>query len=183
MESYCYSADLVSRYSDLWIEHLGHLRHRANVRMLEIGSYEGRSANWFLENILTGQGSSIVCVDQFVEPCGERFDRNIRASGNAGRVTKLSGKSQSVLPTLPSDSFDAIYIDGGHSEQEVLEDARESWRLARGGAVLIFDDYLWGMELPVEDRPLRAIARFLVAQAGGYLMKSYGYQVIIERRG
>jgi hypothetical protein len=36
-----------------------------------------------------------------------------------------------------------ICIDGGHSTVDVLEDAILSFRLARPGAIIAFDDYLW----------------------------------------
>lgn len=158
-----------------------HLMKRPDVRMLEIGSYEGKSAIWFLENILTGPGAGITCVDGFWPPYGEVFDRNIALSGHAGRVQKLAGRTDEVLPRIDA-TFDAIYIDAGHREQEVWEDAQHAWRLAKPGATVIFDDYLWQPHLPLEERPQRAIDRFLSERGGELTLLYRGYQVIVRKR-
>jgi predicted O-methyltransferase YrrM len=147
--------------------------------MLEIGSFEGRSAVWFLQNILTGAGSTLSCVDRFRPPYGERFDRNVAASGCSSRVIKLTGDSAAVLPSMASASFDAVYVDGGHREQEVWGDALQAWRVARPGAVIIFDDYGWRPDLPPEQRPKRAIDRFLLRHAGAYQILQCAYQVAL----
>jgi predicted O-methyltransferase YrrM len=149
--------------------------------MLEVGSFEGRSAIWFLENVLTGPGSSLACVDRFRDPYSRKFDQNLLASGRSSQVVKLAGNSATVLPGLPDASFDAIYIDGGHREREVWEDALHAWRLAKPGAVIIFDDYQWQPDLPLEDRPKRAIDRFLLRHAGAYRILHCGYQVALQK--
>ena len=72
--------------------------------MIEIGSLEGRSAIWLLDNIPTGPGCSITCVDGFWPPYGGIFNSNIVASGRSHQVIKLTGKSEEVLPTLDDAS-------------------------------------------------------------------------------
>jgi predicted O-methyltransferase YrrM len=179
--TYSFNFDYVSHFTRLWAEYLKHLRGRAGVRMLEIGALEGRSAIWFLENILTGPGSTITCIDVFWGPHGEAFDRNMVICGKKDQLIKLTGRSQEILPTLAPANFDAIYIDGGHHEHEVWEDASESWRLARPGAVIVLDDYLWELQRPPEERPMRAIDRFLAEHRGDYELKYKGYQVIVQK--
>ncbi len=100
-------------------------------------------------------------MDGFWPSYSEKFDANLRASGRSAQVTKIVGLSESVLGTFPDGVFDVIYIDGGHREKEVYDDALQAWRLAKPGATLIFDDYAWRPELPMEERPTRAIDRFL----------------------
>ncbi len=126
MPDYEFSADYVTYVASAWEQHLTPLRGRNGIRMLEIGSFEGRSALWFLENLLTHPQSALVCVDKFAKDYSNVFDRNIAASGLAQKVTKLKGKSEDVLPTLADASFDAIYIDGDHRAEAVWRDARES---------------------------------------------------------
>lgn len=181
MPLYSFSTDYVSEFAPNWARHLEHVQGTAGIRMLEVGSFEGRSAIWFLENILTGPGSNITCVDGFWTPYGEVFDRNIAASGKADRVIKKKGRSTDILPGLDNGSFDVIYIDAGHTEQEVWDDAVQCWRLSKAGSVIIFDDYEWGPELPMEQRPKRAITRFLLQHAGQFQVLHTGYQLIVKR--
>ena len=42
---YEFTWDWVSQDSSVWLEHLGNLKGKPNLRALEVGSYEGRSAS------------------------------------------------------------------------------------------------------------------------------------------
>jgi len=48
-----------------WNKVLGNLRNKP-VKFLEIGSFEGRSAVWALENILTHKQSELYCIDHWL---------------------------------------------------------------------------------------------------------------------
>jgi hypothetical protein len=112
---YAFTKNWTDRKKDDWIKHLGHLKGKPDLKILEVGTYEGRSAIWFLENLLTHPTSDITCVDVFVkEGVEERFDHNIALSGHAERVIKLKGYSQLVLRSLEPNSFDVVYIDACH---------------------------------------------------------------------
>jgi len=183
MAKYAFSTDWVTGFAGNWRTFLRPLIGRPNVEMLEIGSYEGRSTIWFLDTILTGEGSRITCVDGFWQPYGSVFDRNIAASGLGSRVRKLPGLSQVVLPGLPASSFDAIYIDGCHTEEAVYSDANESFRLAKPGGILIFDDYLESLDKPITERAQRAIDRFLMEHRADCRLLYKQYQVIARKLG
>lgn len=75
---YSYTADYVTIHIQNWLVWLAEWIGKPEVHFLEIGSYEGRSAVWFLQNILTHPTSTLDCVDLFtgkgLEP---RFDHNI----------------------------------------------------------------------------------------------------------
>src|SRR4030095_182097 len=96
--TYNFTSDWVTDKTALWSDILKDYRGRPEVRMLEVGSYQGRSALWFLENILTGSHATLTCIDDFrvlgTEP---RFDHNLRLSGKAHQVNKLKGKSVEIL--------------------------------------------------------------------------------------
>ena len=127
----------------VWEKALSAFRRKAGINYLEVGVFEGRSALWTLENILTAPTASLTCIDLFNGPYRDRFFANVERSGESGKVTALTGYSQLALRKLPLNYYDIIYIDGSHSKDDVLEDAVLSWRLLKEGGVMIFDDYRW----------------------------------------
>lgn len=119
------------------------------VNVLEIGSFEGRSAVWLLENILTHSESTLTCVDPFLtltephvhDPLLEaRFLSNI--SSWRERCKIYVGYSVKVLRTIPLvPTYDFIYIDGSHMAKDVLQDAVLAFPLLNPGGIMIFDDF------------------------------------------
>jgi predicted O-methyltransferase YrrM len=146
---YRFSYDWVTPHTKEWEQDLQEFKGRPNVHALEIGCFEGQSACWFLDNILTDATSRLICVDPFAVPMASillryfeaRFDRNIAASGASDRVTKLIGPSQVVVRTLQHSQFDFIYVDGSHKIGDVLQDAVLAWTVLRPGGIVMFDDY------------------------------------------
>lgn len=144
-----FTSDWVTANTRTWLTHVAPLLGSRAVKWLEIGSYEGRSALWTLENLLPAE-STITCVDHFDADYECRFDANV--TDNA-RIVKAKGRSRDVLATL-EPGFVGAYVDGSHEEADVLDDARAARRLLIPGGVLVFDDY--GMP-----GPHAAIDRFL----------------------
>ncbi|MGD0000494.1 MAG: class I SAM-dependent methyltransferase [Bryobacteraceae bacterium] len=180
---YSFTADYLSPHVGEWTELLAVYQGRPDVRMLEIGSFEGRSTLWFLANILTHPTAGIVCVDVFAPASRElRFDHNLRIAAVVDKVKKLKGRSEDLLAQLPRDSFDIIYVDGSHQAVNVLYDAVSAWFLLKAGGVLIFDDYQWEVDKPPSERPQPAIDLFLTAFEGRYELLSKAYQVILRKR-
>jgi len=166
-----------------WRQDFAKFAGRPGIRMLEIGSYEGRSAVWFLENILTHPDSRLVCIDPFFDPRREmRFDHNIRLCRAEARLDKRRERSEAVLPQLERASFDLIYVDGSHDAPLVLLDAMLSWELLKPGGILAFDDYEWEPRRPPQSRPKLAIDLFLASHAGKYNLLRQAYQVVIEKQ-
>jgi predicted O-methyltransferase YrrM len=168
------------------------------VAFLEVGSFEGRSACWLLQNILTHESSRMTCIDLFAQERSQgaydttgldssmmstedRFDYNIRQAGAFDRVEKLKGHSHEVLRSLPRASYDFIYIDGSHVGKDVLEDAVVAWPLLKAGGVLTFDDYLWRDEPDPLRCPQIGIDAFLRVYEGHYRVLHKGYQVTLEK--
>src|SRR5437868_2701075 len=54
----------------IWEKCLGSMSGKADLRFLEVGSFEGRSACWLLQNILTHDSARLTCVDIGLESYG-----------------------------------------------------------------------------------------------------------------
>ena len=118
---------------------------------LEIGSFEGMSTIWMLENILTEERSQIFCIDAWAEWTGDAFVRfvsNINKTGFRDKVHIVKGDSSEELRVFPKEYFDFIYVDGNHDEKAVIKDAIGSFRILKKGGIIAFDDYLLGIRYP-----------------------------------
>lgn len=180
-EQYCFTQDYFSPHIPLWHALLGEWAGRPGLRILEVGSFEGRSAVWLAQQLCSGEGALLHCLDLFSPLSEMRFDHNLAVAQVADRVVKLSGPSQYLLPQL-AGPYHIVYIDGGHSAPQVLLDAHLCWKLLWPGGILIVDDYLWEPQKPPADRPQLAIDLFLEAIAGQWTLLHRGYQVLVRKK-
>jgi predicted O-methyltransferase YrrM len=181
---YIYTADWTTEHVATWTKVLAHLKDKPNVRALEIGSYEGRSAIWFLENILTHSSSAISCIDIFDRDYEINFDYNMQHF--AGKVKKIRAPSQLALRGLEPATYDFAYIDGSHTSKDTLIDAVLAWDLMKPGGVIIIDDYLWenGKEALNNDAftPQLGINAFLNVFEPYLDVVDRGSQIIVRKR-
>lgn len=187
-----------------WENHLQHLRGKPDVHGLEIGSYEGMSAIWALQNILTHPSSTITCIDIFDDKkIEDRFDRNVAATGTPEKIIKVKGPSEHMIRMLDINKFDYVYIDGCHLPKWALSDAVMSWETLKPGGLMIFDDYthidarpahirftrinfiddyLWNKRGQYRDSPRPAIDAFLKIYAPYYEIVFKLYQVVVRKK-
>lgn len=151
---------------------LASYKGRNDLAFLEIGSYEGRSANWFLDEILTGENCGLFCVDNFsgvrieqelglkIAPVKERFLANMKK--HEGRYVLLEGNSQDILRFSKYDGkIDVVYIDGSHRADDTMIDLINSYYLLKQGGLFLIDDYLWNQsKYPANEVPKTAIDSF-----------------------
>jgi predicted O-methyltransferase YrrM len=159
--------------------------------VLEVGSWEGRSAIFWLNFFVA---SRVTCIDTFagsvehhlahaekLTTVEQRFDTNVACYGS--RVEKIRADSMGALPSLgvAGRRFDFVYLDGSHRSVDVYADACLAWPMVRRGGALLFDDYTW-TDLPDEhDRPKLGIDSFLAAAEGTYREIHRDLQVLIEK--
>jgi predicted O-methyltransferase YrrM len=117
-------------------------------QILEIGSYEGRSAVWFAENLIQHEDAHLTCVDPCIDAAvAANLRANIETAGRAIRL--IVGLSADVLSILRGNHsvYDLVYIDGSHEAPDVLLDLVLSFELLKPGGLLIADDYQWSDSL------------------------------------
>ena len=152
------------------------------LRILELGSWEGRSATFFLNFF---PNATMVAVDAFSEfpEIEGRFDRNLAPF--KGRLEKIKSVSFPALDRLAAEGrvFDLVYIDADHVYEPVRKNSLGAWRVTAPGSVIIWDDYRFGLDKPKELQAKTAIDEFLRAREGAWRLLGKGYQVMIERTG
>jgi hypothetical protein len=94
---------------------------------------------------------------------------------------KNKGQVSKILKLLKPVNYYIVYIDGSHRAIDVAADASLSWPLLKTGGMIIFDDYLWELERPIQDRPQMAIDHFLTAFRSELAVLHKGYQVIARK--
>ena len=126
------------------------------LRILEIGSYEGRSATWISDNLLDHNDSVLWCIDTFeggFEHAGDdnlkslldTFYSNISQSKNFNKIRVMVNDSKQAMPLMIKNEmkFDYIYIDGSHQTLDVIHDGLNAFNLLADNGAIIFDDYEW----------------------------------------
>jgi predicted O-methyltransferase YrrM len=187
-QAYDFSVDWFTHNISVWRPALARWKGKPGVHYLEIGSYEGRSAVWMLENILTDPTATLTAIDVFDGPYTEKYVANINRTGAAKKVTTITDFSQHALRELQPDSYDIIYIDGSHAKQDVLEDAVLSWRLLKEGGLMIFDDYRWagcfveGTSDRPSDFPKTAIDAFVACFGDQLEVIHNSYQILVRKK-
>ncbi|TFY59639.1 hypothetical protein EVG20_g7713 [Dentipellis fragilis] len=164
-------------------------------RVLEIGSWEGRSAVFLLNELCKSTGS-IVCIDHFdlmhTDAGRERYRKithNLALTGKTHRVLDYFSFPALVIlleeeMSSADPGFDWIYVDGSHEVDDTFLDGELAWRLAKKGAIFIFDDYKWSIELAGGiHHPKRGIDAFMALHAGEYEQISgpEQYQMILQK--
>jgi predicted O-methyltransferase YrrM len=152
--------------------------HRRVPSILEIGSWEGRSAIAWLNLV---PNSTITCIDYWGGDENDRFDRNI--SSLKHRIIKIRGESGRALEKLliRKRLFDLIYVDGNHTSAGTLQDTVLAWPMLRQDGIILWDDYHWKPYLPANERPKEAVDWFLAKHAKQLEVFHRGYQIAGQR--
>jgi len=162
------------------------------VRILEIGSFEGLSACYLLWRL---PDARLTCLDTFAGShehdyleleagrLEAAFDRNV-ALVDARRVRKIVGDSKRAMLDLLLEAagFELIYVDGSHAGLDVIVDAALSWQLLEIGGIVVFDDYAWtALGTDPLSRPGPAIDAFLHLIEGKYEVVLDGHQLGLRK--
>ena len=163
-------------------------KNSKNVKdILEIGSYEGRSAIFFLKNF---SGSNITCVDTWAgsdehssvnfELIEKNFDLNTSFYQSNNTLIKHKMTSNQFF-NENHKYFDLIYIDGDHSSDQVNIDLVNSWNLLKNGGFLVLDDYMWWHYKDLKKNPSTPINNFIKVNISNISKLVIWHQVIIQK--
>lgn len=196
---YKFTTDWFKWAPDIWNQLIPHMTD--NKKILEVGSYEGRSSVWIMEHMMS-EHSELFCIDTWeggeehqamgidMESVEDRFHHNIsvaRTKFQNRKVYSFKDKSSVALGGLNAssehlESFDWIYIDGSHIARDVMADACAAWPLLKSGGFMVFDDYLWGVNLPATHKPKIAIDFFVNLFEEELTIAHIGYQFIVRKK-
>ena len=163
-------------------------KNSKNVKnILEIGSYEGRSAIFFLKNF---SDSNITCVDTWAgsdehssvnfELIEKNFDFNTSFYQSNNNLMKYKMTSNEFFKKNHR-YFDLIYVDGDHSSDQVKIDLINSWNVLKNGGFLVLDDYMWWYYKDLKKNPSTPINDFIRANISNISKLVVWHQVIIQK--
>jgi len=150
--------DWFSGNMNVWEYYLENLKE---IKYLEIGSFEGRSAVFVgeLNNV-----KEVTCVDTF-EGSDEHNNINFDlVYNNCSKNLKKLNISYNLIKNsshnffkINDNKFNVIYIDGSHFYNDVKKDFINSMNSLVEGGILICDDFFWFFYEKKEDNPIGAI--------------------------
>lgn len=158
------------------------------IDILEIGSHEGKSTIWMLDNLCTHESSLLTCIDPYptsdqtspvTNQTYDNFQHNISLCENRSKLQHYKKYSQDILPKLISDNqkFDIIYIDGSHLVPDVTFDLEHSHKLLKPNGVILLDDVGFKDR---EDHIMGVIKKFLKENKNNYKIVLKEYQWMLE---
>jgi predicted O-methyltransferase YrrM len=121
-------------------------------RVVEIGSYLGRSTVMLAQAAMDRGAPQVVAVDPHTATMGVEgetprdtrpiFEENVRGAGVADAVRLLHATSVDAARTWDGDSVQMLFVDGLHTRENVLEDVRSWAPFMSEHRVVAFDDYM-----------------------------------------
>ena len=135
-------------------------------RVVEIGSYKGKSTIALASALVEKGAGSLVAVDphaptgkeSYVREHGEQdtyaeFERNVAYAGVSNYVTSIRATSRDARKRYDMRPIDVLFIDGSHDYDDVLADI-DTWTplVNRDGIVAFNDTYVPGVNLAIRER-------------------------------
>ena len=156
-----------------------------NLNVLEIGTYQGNSTMYLLNNLKI---KKITCVDTFKGSDEHKkseflhiYDDLISNTFEYKNKIQIEQSTSEVFFHKKNDNlYDLIYIDGSHNYDDVLNDAFKSYELLDKNGYLIFDDFLWKFYKEKNKNPINAI-KFLIKEKKNLKIIFCSYQIILKK--
>jgi len=151
------------------------------AHFLEIGSFEGASAIWLMQNVLTHPESTMTCVDDNSLGRQPQMLRNLRTAGFEARTRLHWINSHEIRSHVPDNRFDFVYVDGSHAAPSVMFDVVNAYLIVKPGGLVGCDDYLF-TKPEAGSVPKPAIDAFLALMGDRVEVVHSGYQLWFRKR-
>jgi len=180
---YQFSSDWVTEHADNWLKWSAGMSQQP-VKVLEIGSWEGRSAIWWLDHVCLHPTARLFLCDPCPNPDRYRvLMQNLLQNPSFHKLNLCRCVSMNLLPNMPDNFYDLIYVDGSHEASDVMMDACLAYHAAKRGGLIIFDDYAAGIDVEpgILMPPKVALDGFLAAHDGLIEIIDRGYQLAVRK--
>lgn len=181
---------LIKAFNDL------KLTGRGDLAFLEIGSFEGRSTRWFMEEIVTHPTAHLTCIDTWLgsDEMPQRNKVNLypRFVHNIfpflEKMTIVRGDANKMLSKqiITEKMYDVIYIDADHYAKSALTQAVLTWPLLKSGGVMVWDDYRWEANCGVNNEalhcPKQGVDMFVKLHREELSVVIDGYQYAVQKK-
>lgn len=166
-----------------WLKHL----NKINGNALEIGSFEGMSAYFIMNNLNLDH---LDCVDpwtgneEFInenlknEFAEINFDQNLNE--HKEKYTKHKIHSDKFF-SKNKKKFNLIFIDGSHEYSHVFNDLSNSFNVCNVGGYIILDDIFFNWYKKIEKNPIFAISEFIGKNKNFKFVELNYRQLIIKK--
>jgi predicted O-methyltransferase YrrM len=163
--------------------------YNKKLQILEIGSFEGYSALYFLENF---PYSTITCVDMWQNNEEQKefnlskveinFDKNTKKYKDNLKKYKQSSDYFFKNTKDRLNHYDIIYIDGDHYYKTVFKDVTNSFAALKIGGVMILDDFIgYNFYKEYNKNPIGAIIPFINIYYKKIKILKITQQIIIQK--
>jgi tetratricopeptide (TPR) repeat protein/predicted O-methyltransferase YrrM len=181
--NYHFTEDRFTYRIPVWTSHLQSFVGKPELKILEIGSFQGMSTCWLLDNVLTHASAKLTCVaDNF----SELFTANLFKTGGKEKVTQLVGNVPQLLASLSPETYDVINFQSKCKLSDRLQqDVTLAWQTLKWGGIALFNDYGWTNPANEAQNPKLGIDQFLDTVKGQWEIVRHApqaYQLIVQKK-
>jgi len=178
---------------DVQTHHLKLVSENRPLHLLEIGSYEGASTTFFIDNFMDHDDASIVSIDPFCnddknspvsDDTKRNFVHNISMTKYPDKHTLIQKFSYQALPDLILErhKYNYILVDGSHETADVLNDALLVYHLLEPRGILFFDDYDFFSTATTTTNVRKGIDRFLEIYGHEFDTLWENYHLVLQKK-